>query len=288
MLSVSANKLRKHKVSWSRTSPPFTHPKRAVLAAATPCSLQHSLELQPRPGTSQIAGAQGSVPALLFTLRAQRAPSLGCSASTPCASGTGSNQQHSSTNLLCKWLLHNRVLSDCKELQVISKEFQFGKEACPVLNTAHLLTSCFHRVPSKYINAWHPCWLSYDALYHCRAPVSALQTPLWWGTAPLSPTKEQHRGIAPSSQQLSARFQPIFARKLGQQLTTSVARLQIYNWAIQTFFWWQHSGKRGAKASGFTREKTGPYFSRWLHHKSFVWIRIFISHLLQHTHTRHL
>ena len=39
-----------------------------MLTAATPCSLQHSLELQPRPGASHMAGAQGSVPALLFTL----------------------------------------------------------------------------------------------------------------------------------------------------------------------------------------------------------------------------
>lgn len=101
----------------------------------------------------------------------------------------------------------------------------------------------------------------------------------------LAPPRSNTGGIAPSSQQLWARFQHIFASKLGQQLTTSVARLQMYNWAIQTFFWWQHSGKRGAKASGFTRETTGPYFSRWLHHKSSVWIRIFISHFLQHTHT---
>lgn len=109
-------------------------------------------------------------------------------------------------------------------------------EACPVLNTAHLLMSCCHHVPSKYINARHPCWASYDASHHCRAPEPALQTPLQWGTASLSPTKEQHWGITPNSQQLLACFQPNFACKLGQQLTTSVARLQIYNWAIQTFF----------------------------------------------------
>lgn len=68
-----------------------------MLTAATPCSLQHSLELQPRQGASHMAGAQGSVPALLFTLRAQRAPRLGSCARNPRASGAGSTQIATST-----------------------------------------------------------------------------------------------------------------------------------------------------------------------------------------------